>query len=371
MKNRKIIALLLASVMCYTALGISACSKKDTDDTKETQEEPEKTEKETEETEPTVTETEPVEETEATEADETESTSSNNDEADNADAIAYSLFMDFVSNGSFDSDAEFSFQKWRFSADDPVDSRWGLVVKTGDEFTAYAVIDGQVEETTLGYDWYPQSYLSKEDFLQLPIMVDEISGEIVSSGEIEDGTYYGNILCFDSTGTQALATIAYPIVIEPSTYESLGESDSFMDVFGETYTISQFFSVNDDYDRLIIIDESGEEFDGWFTSNADGSYRFISDSEYTISHNLVLCFIDITDECIIEDHFAWLVGPGDATVGINPDEPLTFINSHYYDYVANYTGGNAYNGWMVGSSAILEPIVIKDGKVVSMVLGWR
>ena len=368
MKNRKIIALLLAAAMSFTMLGVTACTKTDVSESEEDEEietevvETEAVATETEFVETTIAETEPAVETEVAQPD-IVSPNENND----ADAIAYALFMEFVRNGSFDSGAEFAFDYCRYTQDDPVDSRWGLVVKINDEITNYAVINGHVEATTMGYDWFNDSCLSREAFLQLPMMISDVRGEFGLSSEIENGTYYGSLLAMNTSGTRVFALIAYPIIIDEAAYGNLSGATSFTDIYGETYTLESPYT---EYDN-IIYDESGRQLYGWFTSNGDGTYRLISESDYTMSHNGTLCYIDIADNCEIVDSFAWLAGAEDPSVGVNPEAPLTLINSHYYDTMINYEYGNAYNGWVQGYSAILEPVVVENGQITSMVLGWR
>ncbi len=391
MIKRKYIAPILAVTMCASVIGVSACSAeiKTTVETAVETKTSESSEVETSATESSITESS-ITETSATEISiaETETTATETtketqiseetsepsesvfvsaNENNEADAAAYELFMDFVRNGSFDSDAEFAFECLRYGRNDPVDSKWGLVVKTGDDMLSYAVIKGQVKETSLGHDWYPHKYLSREDFLQLPIMLNDISGKFGSSDDIGNGTYYGWIYCTNTAGTQVLAEIAFPIIIDSSTFENLGEVTSFTDIYGETYTLESEYTEGEN----VIIDESGEKLYGWFTANEDGTYRLISDSVFTLTHNGTLCFINIADDCIIEDTFAWLMGTGEPTVGVNPDEPLTFRNSHFYNYVVTYVLGNVYNGWAEGGPAILEPVVVENGQIVNMVIGFR
>ncbi|MCQ2483486.1 MAG: hypothetical protein MJ153_08380 [Clostridia bacterium] len=396
MVKRKYIALFLATAVCASVISVSACSGKNSENennstevetTVETAVETEISESDEVETsaaetamttetsapETSITETS-AETTEETEISEKTSDIISSDaeascpnESNEADAAAYELFMDFVQDGSFDSNAEFAFECLRYGSNDPVDSRWGLVVKTGDDMVSYAVIKGQVKETSLGHDWYPHKYLSREDFLQLPIMLNDISGKFGSSDDIENGTYYGWIYCTNTDGTQLLAEIAFPVIIDSSTYEGLSDASEFTDIYGETYTLESEY--NEDENE--IIDESGEILHGWFTPDEDGNYRFISDSFFTPTHNGTLCFIDIADDCVIEDTFAWLMNSGEPTVGFNPDEPFTFRNSHFYNYVVTYILGNVYNGWAEGGPAILEPVTVEDGQIVSMVIGFR
>ena len=384
MKKRKIMALLLATVIGASVLGVSACSKKDSDDKKsrhedEEEETEEATETEVPETtvvETTVIETDPVIETEETEPVVTPNVELGEcgNEANEADAIAYELFMDFVNNESFDSDALFIFEHFRYGANDGVDSRWGLVVNTGDVSVAYAVIDGEVVETTLGHDWYPEGGSPKDVFLQLPIMVEEEVGELVPSSDIEDGTYQGTWICSNEAGTQALVEIGYPVIIDADTFNSLDSVDSFTDINGNAYNIDSMYDTEyASSAELSLSTESGEYVYGWFISLDNGNYILHSDSDYTPYAYSRYCIIDISPDCQIEDHFCWLTGGGDGDplVGVNPDEPLTLTNSYYYDYLHTYTYGNVYNGWMSGGYSLLEPVEVQDGEIVNVVLGWR
>ncbi len=391
MKKRKIAALLLVASLGALVFSISACSDKksnDRGDEIETEEETDVVETEATETDATETkveETEPAVETEATEEiEETEipEESSKPNEAitvrgneDNeADAVAYELFMDYVRNGTFDDDALFLFDKFRYGQGDPVDSRWGLVINTGDESVAYAVIDGQVVETTLGHDWYPEGGSLRENFLQLPMMLEVGIGELVSSGDIEDGTYHGTLYSCNEEGTQLLVTIGRPVIIDASTFDSLDSVDDFTDIYGNSYNVEVRYEV--DYADSTVVSlttDYNEHVHGWFVSLDDGNYILYSDSDYTPYAYAIYCIIDISPDCQIEDYFIWLggVGDGDPTVGVNPDEPMTMTNSYYYDYLRTYMYGNVYNGWMSGGNAILEPVEIVNGEIVSMVLGWR
>lgn len=388
MKKRKIVALFLAASLSASVFSISACSDKksnDRDDEVEEEETEEETEAETEvteteATETTVEETNPaIETTEETEIPE-ESSRPNEpayvcpNENNDADAAAYDLFMDFVRNGTFDNDARFLFERFRYGQDDPVDSRWGLVINTGDDSVAYAVIDGQVVETTLGHDWYPGGGSLRDNFLQLPIMLADGIGELVSSGDIEDGTYHGTLYSCNEEGTQLLVTIGRPVIIDANTFDSLDSVDSFSDIYGNSYNVENRYET--DYassPEVSLTTDYNEHVYGWFVSLDDGNYILHSDSDYTPYAYAIYSIIDISPDCQIEDHFVWLagVGGGDPMVGVNPDEPMTMTNSHYYDYIRTYTYGNVYNGWMSGSNAILEPVEIVDGKIVSIVLGWR
>lgn len=370
MKKTKIAALMLAASLGATSLCLTACSK---EETKKKDKKSKKTEETTVETteetvpETTVVETEEPEETTAPVVDVVECANEDNE----ADAKAYELFKAFVASNDFSDDARFSYEQYHFFDEDEVDSRWGLIITEGDDCVAYGIINGEVTSSDAGYG--PTSFnagLDKETFLQLPMMLDiyDSIDELISAEDIEDGTYYGGIICASEDGKFAFGDITDPIYIDEDTFNSLDGASSFKDVDGENYEIA------DSYDNtLYITDEADNGLYGWFTKLDDGRYIMMTDSDCVVSHHNRYCFIELADDCEINDHFAWLIGGGenDPTVGVNPDEPLTLPNSHYYYSIYTSVFGNVYNGWITGASAMLEPVEIKDGKIVSVTLGWR
>lgn len=371
MKMKKIAALILTASLGATSLCLTACTKDEKKDDKKSDETTEATVKTTEETtaETTVEETKAPEETSAPVQVTVNKECSNED--NEADAKAYALFKEFVSTNDFDDDALFSYEQYHFFEEDEVDSRWGLVVTTGDKCVAYGVINGEVTASDAGYgstSFY--GGVKKDVFLQFPMMI-EVYGsidEIIAPNDIEDGTYYGGMLCVSEDGKKGLVELTDPIYIDEDTFNSLSSATSFKDVDGETYEIVD----SDDY-AMYITDEADNALYGWFSKTSDGRYIMSTDSDCVVSHHARYCIMEIADDCEINDHFAWLAGSGEAdpTVGVNPDEPLTMTNSYYFYTIYTSSYGNAYNGWLSDTSAMFEPAVVKDGKIVNVVLGWR
>ena len=391
MKNKKVLALMLAATMSLSSFALTGCSDDNVEattenDVAETSEEEvvETSETTTEETSEETTEStteESIEETtEATTEETTEETaapedgyikeSANEDNAD--DAKAYSAFMDYVTYGDFPDDAVFTFEQYCFSSDDNVDSRWGLIITLGEDATSYAVVNGEVTELSPAYGVYATAGLKRDDFLKLPIM-EEISGEFIDSSEIPDGTYYGDILSITEDGKRAIVYISDSIKIDQDAFESLDTATSFYDINGEEYIITE----RSDWGELTIVDEDGVTLYGWFNeytyNDASHTYTMYTDSDCVVEHHTRLCFIDIAEDCLVEDHFIWLgdFGTTDPTIGYDPTEPLTMVNSYYFYMLYTAPYGNSYNEWITGPNSILEPVVISNNQIVEVTLGWR
>lgn len=376
MKFKKFAAILLAaaiSLSAFAACDDSSSSKKKSHkdkekiekDEDEDEEDDDDDEKETEESETSETTeieetTEPTETTEETEPDEPEFLGYGFTTESEGDKYCYDMFMEFIDEyEKANPGSKYAFATYA----EPCDFPWNLLIldETSDEsvFEAYGIIDGKVSDLSSTY-WFSDSAITYESIKALPILIETSGPECCS--DLEDGTYFGDLIAFTEDGTKALLVIGSPIILSSEQYESLENDTPLLDINGN------------DTGFIVTIDDNGVLFDDamWFNGLPDGTYLLVTDSDYTITYDRKYVILDIAEDADIVDTFSYLYDDGDFTPSSDKTNAFTRTSFYFYATEDEYTSfySTTYNGW-VTYGAIVEPITVEDGTITQMHLGWR
>lgn len=367
-------AAVIALALCLSANVLAACSdntKDDTDKQKETKATTETTAEETTKAdEPEETTTEATEEAteETTEATTEETTVETNNEvkvytSEDYDK-AYDAYMNQIDtiNASGDGDYLYGFVWDR--TEEAADVPYVLVAsKPGDDnVLQYVSVDGEIiDSDSFLFDGPTLTY---ETIKKLPAIMETFyfSEDTVINDSIKDGLYYGDILAVSVDGTKVLASFGNPVIISAEKYDALQEGDNLGDVTGIDLFSDEYYTLN----------EYGCFGDDFYFSERDGEYILYGSSDCIISYGGDLAHVDIGTDCKITDNFIWLTGADGFEQELVADSladtcflsDMTSEDGMLGQYRINH------NGW-TEASAILEPVVIENGTIKEITLGWR
>lgn len=368
MKFKKFAAIALAATMALSAF--AAC---DNSSSKKSHKDKEKVEKEDEDEDEEEEETEEAEESEETEA--TEETTEETEPAETSEEatheydfdtddekamseFCFKAFMDFIDDYE-DKNPGTLYNFTSYAADS--DFEWDLLVKTGeDKYDVYGIVDAEVVKLPYEAEWTTENAVEYDVIKTLPVFMETFDYTYVT--ELPDGEYYGDMIGFLDDGSKAAFMIGKPIIISPEQYESLEDDQELFDIDGN------------DTDFIVTIDEDGTMFFGgmWFVEREDGNYILMTDSDIKVTYDHQCVILDIADDAKISDSFSYLYDNGEFTPSSDKKTAFTQTSFYYYateDEYTTYLASN-YNGWTF-FSGIVEPIIVEDGVVTEMALGWR
>ena len=366
MKNKKVIALLMAAAM------LVSCGKVPEETTERTTEETTTTttaEETTEETtrttiattayRPTATPTPtPVPEPPADPID--------------ADEDQYGIFM-----AQIDAiETEYPGGVYRIDRSYSDGYYWILVSIADHVERKYVIKNGEIEmiseESLEEEDSFGLTY---DTIKRLPLLLetDEYSFGLLFDGvadTLDNGRYFGSVLGVSQDGTRLLLLVGRPMELDRSFVESLNEGDSigYSDYTGDI-TVTSI----DDYGsgRLYHL-SNGHHLSSNYCEDED-TYMVASDNDCPYVGSVTLAEVPVSPSCAVTDTFDMLYGMSDE---YDPDAPSDNpITGSYWWYMG--INGNEYaqfpaasNGWYM-CNALAYPVVIQNGQAVSVNLEWR
>lgn len=276
---------------------------------------------------------------------------------------AYKAYMDYIDTVEESGDSEYRYGFIECYNLNMSDAPYVLVISEAgsDSVSQYVSIDGNIfDDDTVLYDGPTMTY---DGIKSLPVLINTslYNENTVISNSIADGTYYGSMLAFSLDGTKAWGYFGKAITISEDKYNSLKEGDNLGDVINNDEFSDEYYTLSED-------GRFGDDYHFAETTNGDG-YILLAASDVVVTTSEFMAFVDISSDCAISDHFVWLEGTDKFQ-----EESNSFIDTCYYNSLANDGVLSSYyinhNGW-TGAYGLLEPVVIENGTITQMTLGWR
>ena len=260
-----------------------------------------------------------------------------------------------------------------------------LTVYDGTTKVMYVISDGEIIEYVpeVQHDYSFDPYLSYEDIRSIPFLCDtRFSFDTLGEERVEfnspvtdvvdsvpDGMYFGSLVGLSSDGTSALIVAGTPISFDRDEILSLeiGDPIGFMD-----FTVADI-QVNEEYD-YVQIDLSSESYDIGnlhLTNNPyiDGSELYLcEDSRDWMLQDAVIVQVPVSPSVELGGNYEnMLYGPD----GYEPEDLVitgnALLDSGYWALLDPSYGSN---GW-ISCSGGLEPVMIENGQIIYMAIGYR
>ena len=268
-----------------------------------------------------------------------------------------------------------------------------LTAFDGTEQTMYVIKDGEMTEYIPERPNYYASdiFMSYEDIREFPFLTntwtsfDTLGEESVEFDtpvtsfvdSVPDGMYFGGLVGLSTDGTTALIIAATPISIDREEILALEEGDS---IGYRDFTVEQIhYTEGSDY---VQIDLSSESFNIGclhLTNNndADDSRLYLcEESNDWMLENAVIVQVPVSPSVELGGNYEIMLygqegyDPGDQEMTGN-----SLLDSSYWAYISddennyNYSSGTN-NGWRDCCGG-LEPVVIENGQITYMAIGYR
>lgn len=269
-----------------------------------------------------------------------------------------------------------------------------LTVFDGTDKIMYVITDGVISdynEDVKQYAYIPDTYLSYEEIKLIPFLCDtrfsfdtlgedavDFNAPVTEVVEnIPDGMYFGGLIGLSVDGTSAFIIAGTPISFDRDEMLALDEGDpiGYLD-----FTVEKIHS-NSDYD-YVQIDLSSESFNIGclhLTNNndADDSRLYLcEESNDWMLENAVIVQVPVSPSVELGGNYEIMLygqegyDPGDREMTGN-----SLLDSSYWAYISddennyNYSSGTN-NGWRDCCGG-LEPVVIENGQITYMAIGYR
>lgn len=294
---------------------------------------------------------------------ESETTTTSNSPSYNT---AYKAFMNHIDTIEAAKDGEYLYGFVMEYGVEGADVPYILVAsKIGsNEVSQFISVDGQIKEDHTSI--YDGPTLTYETIKKLPVLAETyfFSEETKIYDSVEDGLYYGSISAISLDGTKVLASFGKPVIISKEQYDSFKVGDNLGEVLGIQELSDEYYTYNSN-------GYFGDDYE--FQQYKDGNeYILYGPSDYVINYDGRLAFMEINSDCSITDNFIWLV---DSENYDQTSVAGSLAKTYFYNDMTSADGmhGQYYpnhNGW-THAYAIMEPVVVKDGSIVDITLGWR
>lgn len=260
-----------------------------------------------------------------------------------------------------------------------------LTAFDGNDKIRFVITDGEMTEYVPEeeHSYVIDYYLSYEDIRSIPFLCDtRLSVDTLGEERVEfnspvtdvvesvpDGIYFGSLVGFSSDGTSALVVAGTPISFDRDEILSLEVEApiGFMD-----FTVADII-VNEEYD-YVQIDLSSESYDIGnlhLTNNrdADNSRLYLcEESNAWMLEGCVIVQVPVSSSVELGGNYEnMLYGPD----GYEPEDPVItgnpLLDSGFW---AALDPSYCSNGWLSCSGG-LEPVVIENGQITYMAIGYR
>ena len=302
----------------------------------------------------------------------TEATTTTTSEAEDTDGLPdsgkirdnkfYDLFMSFIDG--FEEDYPGSTYGFFVDYDKDVDGPfWVLLILASDSTRKSYCADGDklIEYDTGFWKDYavPDKMLSYKTVKSLPALFDTRDPYLTIEKSIKDGYYYGDNIAYSEDGKYFLFTYGKGSYIKIEDAKKLKSGDKVtFEGSGETFMVDEGTSG-------LESTFEGEEFwldDVYLPEEMQGKYMYLGTA-----------LLPISEEVEIYDGFAMLYSAEDIEEykKTHGETGNPFLDSAYY--IGSTFTNDEYtlrsNGFATGM-ALLQPIVVKDGKIVRINLSW-
>jgi hypothetical protein len=323
-------------------------------------------------------------EAEDTSEDTDETSASSSDVAAKADGLPdsgkirdnkfYDLFMSFIDG--FEEDYPGSTYGFFVDYDKDVDGPfWVLLILASDSTRKSYCADGDklIEYDTGFWKDYavPEKMLSYKTVKSLPALFDTRDPYLTIEKSIKDGYYYGDNIAYSEDGKYFLFTYGKGSYIKIEDAKKLKSGDKVtFEGSGETFMVDEGTSG-------LESTFEGEEFwldDVYLPEEMQGKYmQLYGASDIPEYKYLGTALLPISEEVEIYDGFKMLYSAEDIEEykKTHGETGNPFLDSAYY--IGSTFTNDEYtlrsNGFATGM-ALLQPIVVKDGKIVRINLSW-